>query len=111
MSVVSNGFSALEILTSAVIIGNIREFPDVSQPDCKADQREDVLYPVGPIRALKIGVAIVTTAFLLDVSERGIRPNRDATIEQMLASISVHSQIWTRSGGSSLQGLDRLNLE
>lgn len=64
ISAVSKHSSASATLTPAVIVGHVREFPDVSQPDSKADHGEHVLYPVGPMRALRSGVAIITACFL-----------------------------------------------
>lgn len=67
----------LKPLTSTVSVGHVREFPDVSQPDCKADQREYVLCLVGPMRALRGHTAIVTASFLFTKD-----PNQAQVLQQ-----------------------------
>lgn len=54
-------------LTSSVLVGQIREPPDVSQANSVADGGEDVLLLTGPVSSLGVLVAIIHVRVLLSV--------------------------------------------
>lgn len=54
-------------LTSSVLVGQVREPPDVSQADSVADGGEDVLLLVGPVSSLGVLVAIIHVRVLLSM--------------------------------------------